>query len=266
MIEFFKVVVYTPLYNLLVFLIDVIPGGDVGFAVILLTIFVKLLLFPLSIQTIQNQAKMREIQKPLELIKEKYKDSREEQARQMMALYKTHKLNPFSGFLNLLIQIPLIFSLYYVFWKGLPVIDASLLYPFISLPESLNMNFLGFVDLSQVHIVWLAFLVAISQYFQAVYAIPKATPKLPSEKSSFQEDLARSMSVQARYVFPVIIFFVAYKLIGAVSIYWIVSNLFAVGQEIYVRKKYRKPEGTQTQPEVVKNAPETTKVDYREVK
>jgi YidC/Oxa1 family membrane protein insertase len=244
MINFFKATVYEPLYNLFVFLIDIIPGGDVGIAVIILTILVKLILFPLSIKAIQSQAKMREIQKPLKEVQEKYKNNREEQARQMMALYKTHKLNPFSGFLNLFIQIPVIISLYYAFVKGLPVIQTELLYPFIKAPEMLNMNFLGLVDISQIHVLWLAVLVAITQYFQAVYAIPKAAPLAAGEKASFQDDLARSMSVQARYVFPVIILFVSYKLIAAVSIYWIVSNLFAIGQELYVRKKYKTPPPT----------------------
>src|SRR3989344_8291531 len=89
-------VLYQPLINLLAFFTSVVPGGDVGIAVILLTIFVKLLLFPLSQHQIRNQAAMNILMPELEKIK-KSGLTKEDQALRTFELYKKHKTNPFSG-------------------------------------------------------------------------------------------------------------------------------------------------------------------------
>jgi len=111
-------VLYEPLVNALAFLVSVIPGGDVGIAVILLTILVKIALYPLSQKSIESQAQMNILTPELNKIKASGA-SKEEQARLTFELYKIHKTNPFSGCLLVLIQIPIIFALYYVFLKGI---------------------------------------------------------------------------------------------------------------------------------------------------
>src|SRR3989344_2107458 len=133
-------VLYEPLLNALAFLISVVPGGDVGLAVIVLTIIVKVILFPLSGASIRSQAKMTLLTPELNKIK-KSGASKEEQAKQTFDLYKKHKTNPFSGCLLVLIQIPIIFALYYVFYKGIKF-DAGMLYSFVPVPENINMKFL----------------------------------------------------------------------------------------------------------------------------
>src|SRR3990167_10218472 len=132
---------YEPLINALAFLDSIIPGGDLGIAVIFLTIFVKLALFPLSQKSIKNQAAMNMLAPELEKIK-KSGGSREQQARLTFELYKKHKTNPFSGCLLVLIQIPIIFALYYVFFKGINF-ESGLLYSFIHIPTKINVIFLG---------------------------------------------------------------------------------------------------------------------------
>src|ERR1035437_1465321 len=155
-----NLILYRPLINALAFLVSVIPGGDIGIAVILLTILVKLILFPLSQKSIESQAEMNILAPELNKIKGSGA-SKEEQARLTFELYKKHNTNPFSGCLLLLIQIPIIFALYYVFYKGINF-QNGILYPFIHIPEHMNMIFLGIIDISKKSLV-LAILAGISQ-------------------------------------------------------------------------------------------------------
>lgn len=230
---FFHTVFYNPLYNGLVFLMNLSPLINLGLAIVIFTVIIRLILFPLSRKAVRTQIKMREIEPEMKKIREEYKDNREEQARKTMALYKEKGVNPFSGILLLLIQLPIIFALYKIFYSaGLPSINRSLLYPFIHAPESVNPFFLGY-DLTAASIIF-ALIAAVTQYLQIRYSMP-VQPK--SETPSFSNDLARSMSLQMRYVLPVIIFFIAWKLSAAVALYWIISNIFTIGQELYVRRE-----------------------------
>ncbi|TAK57460.1 YidC/Oxa1 family membrane protein insertase [Patescibacteria group bacterium] len=239
MITLYHEIVYQPLYNGLVFLIDVLPWADVGLAVIILTVLVKLALFPLSKKSIVTQVQMKALEPDLANIRLKYKDDKQTQAQKTMALYKEKKINPFGGIIVILIQFPIIIGLYSIFLRsGLPTINADLLYSFISFPKVINMQFLGLVDIGHKSI-WLALLAASSQYFQIKFAIPAAKPAPATDtKPTFQEDLARSMQTQMKYVFPVMVFFISYNILSAVALYWTVSNLFAIGQEIVVRRRF----------------------------
>lgn len=236
----FNLFFYEPLYNGLIFLIGVLPWADIGIVVVLFTCVVKLILFPLSKKSVLTQIRMKEIQPELDAIKEKYKENKQEQALKVMALYKERKINPFSGILLIFIQIPIIFALYYVFLKGgLPEIKADLLYFFVKIPSSINISFLGFMDITQKSYL-MAFMAALTQFFQVKLAMPK-TKKTNPNQSSFKDDLAKSMSIQMKYILPVIIFFIARGLPAVVALYWATSNLFAIGQELYLRKARKNP-------------------------
>ncbi len=226
---------YKPLINALAFLVSVIPGGDVGIAVILLTILVKLLLFPFSQKSIKNQAAMTMLAPELDKIK-KSGVSKEEQAKLTFELYKKHKTNPFSGCLLVLIQIPIIFALYYVFLKGINF-DKSLLYSFIHIPAKTNMIFLGIINLGAKSLP-LAILAGVSQYLQAHF-MPKPANN-NSSAGSFAESLGKNMQMQMKYFFPFLITWIAYSISGAVALYWITSNIFAVAQQVYVNKTEKK--------------------------
>lgn len=229
------VTLYKPLVNSLAFLVSIVPGADIGIAIIILTILVKLILSPLSHKSIVSQAEMKKLEPQLAEIKKSGK-SKEEQAKMTMQLYKDNKVNPFSGCLLTILQIPIIFALYYVFFKGISF-DHSLLYSFIKQPENVNMHFLGLLDVGGKSIV-LALLAGVSQYFQAHFMPKSATPtKSFSENLTFQESLAKSMHLQMKYIFPVVVTFIAYSISGAVALYWITSNIFTIGQQIYAEKK-----------------------------
>ncbi len=232
-------VLYQPLLNALAFLVSVIPGGDVGVAVIILTILVKIILFPLSQKSIESQAQMSILTPELNKIKASGA-SKEEQARLTFELYKKHKTNPFSGCLLVLIQIPIIFALYYVFFKGLNF-ESGLLYSFVHVPENINMIFLGVLDITKKSLV-LAILAGLSQYLQAYYMPkPPASFGAGGSPGSFSESFTKSMNMQMKYIFPFIVAFIAYSISGAVALYWITSNLFMVGQQIYVNKRTQAP-------------------------
>lgn len=239
MLVFFKVVFYQPLYNGLVFLMDIIPGADAGLAVILLTILVKLILYPLSKRSIETQFAMRRYQPELDALKKQHANNREQYAKALMEFYREKHINPFSGFLLLLIQLPVIIALYYVFFKGgLPNINEALRYSFIPRPE-VNMEFLGLTNIAGKSIV-LAVLAGITQFFQVKLALPPPTPG--SRDGSFQGELAHGMHMQMKYVMPFVAAIAAYSISGAVALYWTTSNLFAIGQELFVRRRLHQAE------------------------
>lgn len=240
MIEhFFKPLFYRPLYNGLIFLISVLPGADVGMAVIIFTVVVKLVLFPLTKSSVITQAKMKRLEPELAALRAKYEKDKQEQARQVMAFYKQNNINPFSGIWLLLIQTPIILSLYYIFLRGgLPTINAGLLYSFVHAPASVSMQFLG-MDIGKPSII-LGVIAGISQFFQIRLSVPAYKKPENDTPATFKNDLARSMNVQFRYILPIFIFIIALKVSGAVALYWITSNLFIIGQELVVRKKFKK--------------------------
>jgi len=232
--QIWNLVLYKPLLNILALLVSFVPCGDLGVAVIILTILVKLILLPFSQKSIKNQAKMKLLEPELNKIKASGA-SKEEQAKQTMELYKKHKTNPFSGCLLVLIQLPIIFALYYVFLKGIKF-DSNSLYSFVSVPQNVSMNFLGFWDISGKSLI-LAILAGLSQFFQAYY-MPKSPTSSDSKKdNSLQASFAKSMNMQMKYVFPFVVAFIAYSVSGAIALYWVVSNIFTIGQQIYVNKK-----------------------------
>lgn len=222
------------MYNGLIYLIDLLPGGDIGLAVILFTCLIKLILFPLSKGSVKTQIKMRELQPEMNRLQEQYKDNREEQAKQLLQFYKKNDLNPFAGIFLMLIQLPIILALAFIFYRGgFPVVHVDLLYSFVPNPDVINTMFLGLLDISKRSII-LGLLAAISQFISVQLSVPPHVAT--SDKPNFKDDLARSMNMQMRYVMPAFIFFISLGVSGAVSLYWITSNIFTIAQELYFRK------------------------------
>ncbi len=232
MISLIKTVVYIPLYNVLILILS-IPYVDAGVATIILTVLVKMILYPINKKSIVTQIKMKEKAGELASIKEKYTD-KQEQALKTMEFYKTNKINPFSSIFTLFIQIPIIYSLYHIFLKsGLPEISRDMLYSFIKAPESVSMNFLGLIDISQKSL-FLALLAAVSSYFQMHLSAPSAPA---SSNKSGAPDLSTMMASQMKYTMPVIVFFISWKISGVVALYWFVSNVVGILQDWYVKRQ-----------------------------
>ena len=237
----FNLVLYKPLYNVFIGFIGTFPWLDAGIVVILFTILIKLVLFPLSQKTVRSQIEIKKIQPEIDEIKLKYKDNKQEQALKTMALYKEKKVNPFSGIFLTLIQLPILIALYMVFYKGgLTQIHTETLYSFIKAPEHINTVFIGLFDITQKSTV-LAVIVALGQYLQIKYTMPAVKKEEGDKKDvSFKGELAKSMSMQMKYVMPVFMFFIARSFACIVSLYLITSSVFAIGQELYMRKKIEK--------------------------
>jgi YidC/Oxa1 family membrane protein insertase len=232
----FHAIIYDPLYNTLVFLIEILPSADVGIAVITLTILVKLILFPLARRAFHTQEAMKKISPELDSLKKKHKDDKQAFAKEAMDLYRTHGVHPLASFLVILIQLPIIIGLYWVFLKGgLPQIDQSSLYSFVPQPDRVNMVFLGIVSLEAKSII-LAVLAALTQFAHAQIAIQ---PPQPSKEQSFQNDLSRTIYLQMRYVFPFVVGIFAYTLSAAIALYFIAGNVFSIGQDLFIRRAAR---------------------------
>ncbi|MBI1957261.1 MAG: membrane protein insertase YidC [Candidatus Niyogibacteria bacterium] len=225
----FNEVFYRPLLNALVLLTGVAPFHDLGLAIILLTIFVRLLMFPFSHRPMVAQHKMKAIEPELQKIRADVKD-REAQARETMALYKRHGINPFAGLISVIIQIPLFLALYWVFSRS-TAIDPQSLYSFVTLPDGIHTKFLGVFELTERSILWAVF-AGLSQFFHM---------KLMGHTggAASKGDFGKAFSFQMTYGMPFIIFFVALSFPAAVSVYWTVSNLFSTVHEGLVRRTIR---------------------------
>lgn len=230
---------FDPVYNGLIFFIDIIPGGDVGLAIIAIVVVVKVILLPLSIKAAKTQKIMREIEPKLREIKETHKDNREAQALAMMTIYREAGMNPFASLFLIFLQIPIIIALYFAVYSGggikLPDINIDLLYAFIDNPSIVNMNFLGMIDITGKS-VFLAFLAGVTQYYQVKVSLPEMPPRDPDKAPDMKEEFMRNMHLQMRYVMPVVIFFVSYAISAAIALYFFVSNIVAILQELYIKR------------------------------
>ena len=233
-------VFYQPIYNTLIFIINNITFGDVGFAIILLTIVVKLILSPLTSKSIKSQILMKRMEPEIKQIKKDF-PNKEEQAKKTFELYKKYGTNPFSGCLVVLLQLPVIFALYYVFYKSLAV-DSSMIYSFIQIPATLHTNFLGILEMSSKSI-FLGIIAGVTQFIQGYLSTPvKSKVEILKvgevvEPQTFEEQLSNSMQMNVKYILPIFIAFIAWKISAAVALYWIVSNIFTITQEWYIRRQ-----------------------------
>lgn len=230
----FNTFFYQPIFNLLVFLYNIIPGHDLGVAIILLTIIIKLALLPLSKQSIKSQKAMQELQPKIDEIKAKYADKKEEQAKAMMELYKNEKINPFSSCLPLLIQLPFLWAVFRVFRAGLSNGSLNMVYSFLHRPEALNPMFFGFLNLSAPNI-YLAVLAGAAQFWQAKM-LPVKKPEVKGEGTQ-DESMTVIMNKQMIYFMPLLTFFMCLKFPAGLALYWLVTTVLTAIQQIYIFKQ-----------------------------
>jgi len=233
--NFFHIIFFKPLYNGLIVLIKFLPFNDLGLAIIVLTLVVRFVLFPLGHKAVKTQRSIKQIEPEITKIKETFKKDRQEQTRRIMELYKAHGISPFSGFLTLFIQLPVFIALFLVLREGV-VFKPEFLYSFVQLPESVNTLFVGLIELAKPSYV-IAILAGLSQFFQIKMSMPKISKKNDSGKRSFGADLQKSLALQMKYVMPVLIVFIAMRFPSGLALYWTTSNIFAIVHETFVSKK-----------------------------
>ncbi|MDP3971049.1 MAG: YidC/Oxa1 family membrane protein insertase [bacterium] len=253
MTELYNTFLYEPIFNALIYLYHILPGSDMGIAIIVLTVFIKVLLFWPSLSSLKAQKNLQETQPKVEEIREKYKDDKEELGRQLMAFYKNNKVNPFASCLPLLIQLPILLALYRAFFQGLGVDPETHLlaadqiqhlYGYLAniyTTMPIDTQMFGFLDLSATHNIVLAVLAGIAAFIQGKTMQSKRT-EVKSEGAK-DENTAAAISKQMTYFLPIITIVFGYQFPAGVTLYWLVSTLFSLGQQLYffrVKKDWNK--------------------------
>ncbi len=206
---------------------------------IILTLFVRVLISPLSIKSFKTQKALAELQPKIKEIKEKYKGDVQKQNAETMKIYKAGRANPFSGCLPMLIQLPIFIALFQILKDFTNPAQFSNLYAFVKNPGILNTSFLGIVDLAQKNKV-LAILAGVFQFIQSKMISSITKQKKNAQKGGGQaEQMSQMMTRQMTYMMPIFLVFIYWTLPSALSLYWIIITLFSIGEQYYINKKVK---------------------------
>lgn len=221
---------YQPLFNGLILLYLALPHQDLGLAIVVFVVLVRLILLPVSVHGARTQKRLAELQPYIKELQEKHKENKEALSRDLMELYKTHQVNPFSGCLPLVLQGFFLFALYRIFFNGFGQESFSVLYSFIQRPGFINPVSFGFLDVSQPSRV-LAVFAGVSQYIQAL-----VMPQPPTGASGSGADFQKILASQTKYFFPFLIAVISWPLPAALPLYWTILNVFGIVQQIALNR------------------------------
>ena len=248
MANIFTTIFYQPILNLLVWLYNIIPGHDIGIAIIALTIIIKIILFPLSKKSLEGQKSLQGLQPKLDEIKKRFANDKEGMSRAMMELYKQEKVNPLSSCLPLLIQLPFFWAIFRVFRDELSGKAVILVYSFIPNPGTLNSLAFGFVNFSKPNIV-LAILAGLSQFVQAKMMPMK--PAVVKTEGAKDENMMAAMNKQMLYFMPALTIFICLSLPSGLAFYWLISTLLTILQQWYMFRKDKKTDHSVIEGQIV---------------
>ena len=235
MIQLFHILLYKPIFNIFVGLYNLIPGHDVGVVILIITILVRILLYPLTNSSIKAQRSLQELQPKMNEIKKKYKD-KQKQTQAIMQLYKGNKVNPFASCLPMLVQLPILIALYMVLRDALTSTNlAENLYSYISNPGQINAFSLGMFDMAKRSVV-LAVLAGAAQYWQAKTMSRKQPPKQAGSGAK-DENMMAMMNKQMLYFMPVLTVFIGMSLPAGLTLYWFCSTLLMALQQVWLNRK-----------------------------
>lgn len=263
----FDLLIVQPIFNLLIALYSVIPGGDFGVAIIIFTILVRFALYPLLKRQLHQTKAMRKLQPELARIKKQAKGNRQIESVQMLELYKKHGVSPFRSILILLIQLPIFLALYHViqiFTLHRDQIE-KFTYSFlenvepikklIAHPDQFNEKLLGLVDLTKpalgghgvdIILVLLAIAAAFTQYIMSKQTMPQQESKkrlrdimaeAAEGKQANQGEMNAVIMTKMMKFLPVFMFFIMISVPGAIALYYGVSNMVAVIQQSYLLRQ-----------------------------
>lgn len=219
----------------MVFLQSIIPGGDLGLAIVVLTVTIRLLFSPLSLKTIRSQQMLKDIAPKVEEIKAKFKNNTSAQSAAILQLYKDNKVNPAAGCLPLLVQLPILIALYRVFIRGITQETLGMLYHFISAPETVNKVFLGVFDVTQKSPL-LTIVAGGLQFIQSKYSA--ALQPSGSHSPAGGKEMA-ALSKQMLYFFPIMIIIIGWNLPVGLILYWITTTVFSIFEQGWIKKSSR---------------------------
>lgn len=253
--KLFRTFILAPLFNFLIFIAALLPGHNLGLAIILLTLIIKALLYIPTQHALEGQKKMQLLQPKIEVLKQKYPNDPKKMQEETMKLWAEHKINPFQSCLPTLVQMPILIGLYYAVQEGAGLEYARhLLYPvYQNLSWTFETTFLG-LDLLTPNIYLMPILLVALQFLQMKLAfaiqarktkkaaqskeeiidVPVAGEK-PKKKPASAQDMQQRVML---YGLPLMIGFFAIQFPAAVSLYWGISTLFGIGQQILVNREH----------------------------
>jgi YidC/Oxa1 family membrane protein insertase len=232
----FNVILVQPLFNLLAFIYALLPGHDFGVAIIILTIIVRLLLWPLVNKQLHSQRALQRLQPEINRVKSEAKGDKTKEGQLIMELYKEKGINPFASILPLLVQLPIFFALYIVLKDIVkageiaklaygPVQHLAPIAAAIS-AKVVHPTLFGVIDLAKASPL-LAALAGVAQFFQTRQLTPKHT----------QGDAQAQMLTSMNYIFPFLTFFIGLSLPSALALYWVTTSSVAILQQTLVLRQ-----------------------------
>lgn len=263
----FDILIVQPIFNLLVGLYSVIPGGDFGIAIIIFTILIRFAMYPLVKKQLHQVKKMRVLQPELERIKKQTKGNKQQYGLLAMELYKKHDVSPFRTIGILIIQLPIFIALYHViqiltqqhdkiakytysFLENIPAIEQI-----IKHPDELNQKLFGLFDLTKhafngndidLFLVLLAIVAAATQFIMSKQTMPHSGAKrslkdilsdASAGKEADQSEINTIIMGKMIYVLPFFMLFIMLNLPGAIALYYAVSNIVATFQQHHILKQ-----------------------------
>lgn len=250
MLSLFHTALYQPIFNLFVFLYNVIPGHDVGLVILAITILVRLILYPLTSSSVKSQRALQDLQPKMAAIKQQYPDDKQKQTQAIMEMYKNNKVNPLASCLPMLIQLPILIALYMVLQDGLNSKNlADSLYSFVHNPGTINQVSLGIFNMAQPNYV-LAVLAGFAQYLQAK-TLSRKNPPATAGTGSKDEAMMSMMNKQMLYFMPVITVIIGLNLPAGLTLYWFFGTLLMALQQMWLFKGSNK-NGTVIEGQIVK--------------
>ncbi len=249
--QLFNIILVQPIFNILVVFFHLLTllhvPSALGFAIIAMTVFIRLILYPFTASQIKTTKKMQELNPHLSRIREVHKGDSARQQKETMALYKEHGVNPASGCLLMIIQLPVIWALYSVLgntvkYTKLSQINNLIYTDSLKLHHLWDTNFfglpLGKTPSELIGIVgWLVLLVpvltGIFQFIQSKMMFQSA-PQVPGEKKK-EGDFASAFQTQSIYLFPLMIGFFSYQFPIGLSLYWNTFTIFGIIQQYKIQ-------------------------------
>jgi len=263
-VNIFELLVTQPIFNLLVTIYSLVPGADFGVTIIIFTVIVRFLLYPLTRSMLHQTRAMRKLQPELVRIKKQAGKNKQLAAAQQMELYKKNSINPFRPIGILLIQLPIFFALYHVitmftsqrgeiarytydFLEGLAPIKAV-----IQNPDQFNEKLFNVVDLAkpalhsggvEIFLVIIALVAGVTQYIMSKQTSPQAAPKkklreimaeAAEGKEADQSEMNAIVMSKMTKILPFFMVYIMLILPGALALYYVTSNIVAVIQQHYL--------------------------------
>lgn len=230
---FFEAIFFQPLFNALVLLTVWLPGHSLGWAIIVLTLIIRALLISSAAQSIRHQHKLQQLQPELKKVQEEHKDNREKQAAEILALYKKYDIHPIGSCVPMLIQLPVLISLFYVFRSGIDSSHFDALYSFVTRPETVQTLFFG-IDLASKSIL-LAVLAGVLQFIQTRMLMTSSYRHKP------EPGIQSMIQNQMLYFMPVLTVVIALGLPAALALYWVITTLFSIVQQYFLFRTLSQP-------------------------